>query len=265
MQATHKANPVSVNATRILEVTDVTDRRPGYGQSSPDLMLRLEDGRNYKANMSMTSRLVPVAGDYLVTQEDGYEYLNPKDVFERKYSAIENTLMVDPLQIDADSLADLKPGAVILTRTADADIESQIKAAGADKAPRITLAGIEAVIKSAHYFTAAGAVRCIDFCAGKTGDKSEPPKALDLLTFCVLVLRNGFTVVGKSACASPENFNADIGRKVARDDAINQVWTLEGYLLKQMLHLANIGGPSEDFPLGQACDLSGEKGCEACQ
>jgi hypothetical protein len=89
MKSTHMANPVLVNATRILEVTDITDRGEGKAQSSPDLMLRLEDGRNFEANMSMTSRFVPVAGDYLVTQEDGYEYINPKDVFERKYTAVE--------------------------------------------------------------------------------------------------------------------------------------------------------------------------------
>lgn len=88
MQHTHIANPVRVVATRILEVTDVTDRTPGYGQTSPDLMLRLEDGRNYKADINMTCRHVPEVGDYLVRQEDGYEYLNPKDVFERKYRAL---------------------------------------------------------------------------------------------------------------------------------------------------------------------------------
>lgn len=88
MNYTHTANPVRVSATRILEVTDVTRREPGYGQSSPDLVLRLEDGRNFEANSSMTARFVPLVGDYVVTQEDGYTYLNPKDVFERKYSAI---------------------------------------------------------------------------------------------------------------------------------------------------------------------------------
>lgn len=97
---THIARSVPVNATRILEVTDITERREGYGQSCPDLMLRLEDGRNYTANSSMTSRHVPVAGDYLVTQEDGYEYLNPKDVFERKYAPIgadEQTRQLDQI------------------------------------------------------------------------------------------------------------------------------------------------------------------------
>lgn len=88
MNFTHTANPVKVHATTILEVTDITKREAGAGQSSPDLMLRLADGRNYEAKAAMTARHLPAPGDYLVTQEDGYEYLNPKDVFERKYSAI---------------------------------------------------------------------------------------------------------------------------------------------------------------------------------
>lgn len=58
------------------------------------------------------------------------------------------------------------------------------------------------------------------------------------LTVCCLTLRNGFTVTGESACASTENFNAEIGRKIARENARNKIWMLEGYLLKQMLHEA---------------------------
>jgi hypothetical protein len=59
--------------------------------------------------------------------------------------------------------------------------------------------------------------------------------ALDLLTFCVLVLKNGFTVTGESACASPENFDAEIGRKIARQAAVNKIWPLMGYELKTKL------------------------------
>jgi len=55
------------------------------------------------------------------------------------------------------------------------------------------------------------------------------------LTVCCLTLRNGFTVTGESACASPENFNAELGCKIARDNAKNKIWSLEGYLLKQKL------------------------------
>lgn len=55
------------------------------------------------------------------------------------------------------------------------------------------------------------------------------------LTVCVLTLKNGFTVTGESACASPENFRADIGEAVAYKNAFEKIWALEGYLLKQKL------------------------------
>jgi hypothetical protein len=59
--------------------------------------------------------------------------------------------------------------------------------------------------------------------------------ALGLLTFCVLILRNGFTVTGESACASPENFDAELGRKIARQNAVAKVWPLMGYELRSKL------------------------------
>tara|TARA_B110000196_G_scaffold34593_1_gene26091 strand:- start:2514 stop:2810 length:297 start_codon:yes stop_codon:yes gene_type:complete len=55
------------------------------------------------------------------------------------------------------------------------------------------------------------------------------------LTVCCLTLRNGFTVTGESACASPENYNVELGKKIARDNARNKIWMLEGYLLKEKL------------------------------
>ena len=57
------------------------------------------------------------------------------------------------------------------------------------------------------------------------------------LTVCCLKLANGFTVVGESACASPENFDEEIGKKLAREHARNKIWALEGYALRQKLHL----------------------------
>ena len=59
------------------------------------------------------------------------------------------------------------------------------------------------------------------------------------LTVCALTLRNGFNVVGESAAASPENFNEEIGRKIARDNARNKIWALEGYLLRSKLAAAD--------------------------
>ncbi len=100
----------------------------------------------------------------------------------------------------------------------------------ASKAPRVTPADVEAEIVSEHYFTAA------DGCYGRNpADVQHHEGPLSLLTFCVLVLKNGFTVTGESACASPENFDADIGRKVARQNAINKVWPLLGFRLRDAL------------------------------
>ncbi len=58
------------------------------------------------------------------------------------------------------------------------------------------------------------------------------------LTFCVLTLENGFTITGESACADPTNFNAEIGQKIAYDNAFSKAWALEGYLLKERMYRA---------------------------
>lgn len=127
----------------------------------------------------------------------------------------------------------------------DQAIEQEIQAKG-KTAPRVTPADIEANIACEHYFTAAdGAVGVLairDGAGKKPGDDvkvaiaADIPDALDLLTFCVLVLRNGFTVTGESACASPENFDAEIGRNVARQNAVHKIWPLMGYQLRDELH-----------------------------
>ena len=123
-------------------------------------------------------------------------------------------------------------------QTGDSAIEAEIKAKGLT-APRITPADIEANITGEHYFTAAkGVYGDGPWARGETGpfgEEGRKPDALDLLTFCVLVLKNGFTVTGESACASPENFNAEIGRKIARENAKNKIWPLMGYALKSQL------------------------------
>ncbi|MFJ3409448.1 Gp49 family protein [Pseudomonas protegens] len=122
----------------------------------------------------------------------------------------------------------------------DQAIEQEILAKGLT-APRITPADLQANIASAHYFTAyqgdAKAVEDSAFSGGSLNAAGRAtPDALRLLTFCVLVLRNGFTVTGESACASPENFDAEIGRKIARANAEQKIWPLMGYELKQRLH-----------------------------
>lgn len=93
-----------------------------------------------------------------------------------------------------------------------------------------TLRDIEDNILEEHYFTAGDAVEAIIM-----GFPSAHP-SLSLLTFCVLVLENGFTVTGESACVSATNFNAETGRVIARANAVSKIWPLMGYTLKQELH-----------------------------
>lgn len=113
----------------------------------------------------------------------------------------------------------------------DQVIEQEIQAKGL-MAPRVAPADIEANIASEHYFTAADGVAGTKPGARPWSIKTAP---LGLLTFCVLVLQNGFTVTGESACASPENFDAELGRKIARQNAIQKVWPLMGYELRSKL------------------------------
>lgn len=120
----------------------------------------------------------------------------------------------------------------------DQAIEQEIQDKGANVAPRITPADVEGAIDTEVYFTAQhgvrGAAERMELHQRSPGGGAQIG-SLGLLTFCVLVLRNGFTVTGESACASPENFNAEIGRKIARQNAINKVWPLMGYELRSKI------------------------------
>lgn len=92
------------------------------------------------------------------------------------------------------------------------DIENEIQEKGLT-APRVTPEMLDGVIAAEQYHVFPNST----------------------FTACLLTLTNGYTVIGESACASPENFDADLGRKVARNNAKNKIWALEGYLLKQKL------------------------------
>ena len=98
--------------------------------------------------------------------------------------------------------------------------ESDKEAAAIAVAPRVTLADIEAAVDSTNY--AEGGLI--------TGNERD-----NILTICVLKLHNGWTVVGKSAPASPENFNQNLGEKLAREDCIRQLWPLMGFALREKL------------------------------
>lgn len=91
------------------------------------------------------------------------------------------------------------------------EIEKEIQDKGLT-APRVTPEQIDEVIKDIQYIY--------------TG----------VLTICVLTLRNGFTVTGESACASLENYDKDLGEKIAYQNARDKIWALEGYLLKNLLY-----------------------------
>jgi len=92
--------------------------------------------------------------------------------------------------------------------------------------PRVALADIEGAITARYDLNADDTVTAV-------GAPSH--ESLKVLSICILVMRNGFTVIGKSAPASPENFNAEYGKKLAYEDAIRQLWPLMGFALRDRL------------------------------
>lgn len=94
----------------------------------------------------------------------------------------------------------------------DQQIEQEIQAKGLT-APRITIERIDEVIKDVQYHVFPGT----------------------MVTVCCITLTNGFNTIGESACASPENFDCELGEKIAFGNAKQKIWALEGYLLKETL------------------------------
>lgn len=118
---------------------------------------------------------------------------------------------------------------------------------GAAPAPRVTEGDIAANIVGEYYFTGQDGVAGVQALAAAAGNVHEitglapvvvvkaHPRLRDV-TICVLVLRNAFVVVGTSVPVSPENFDAEKGRKAARANAVAQCWALMGYALREQLH-----------------------------
>ncbi len=131
----------------------------------------------------------------------------------------------------ADGTTATGPGPLPNLSPAEQSIEDEIQAKG-KTAPRVTPADIEAEITHTYYINAGEAHRAW-WPDPTAADEAHP--SIDLLTFCVLVLRNGFTVTGESACASPENFDAAIGRRIARENAVQKIWPLLGFRLRDKL------------------------------
>lgn len=109
----------------------------------------------------------------------------------------------------------------------EATIEKEIQDKG-KTAPRLTPDDIDAAIVDEAYYVFPGTT----------------------MTICLLTLRNGYHVTGESAAVSLENFDEEIGRKIARDNARNKIWQLEGYLLRQELWKANQLNEAQDHAEG---------------
>lgn len=97
----------------------------------------------------------------------------------------------------------------------ETELENEIQAKGLT-APRVTPDQVDAQIVGCAFWQPEGTT----------------------VTVCLMQLRNGFTVTGESACASPENFDRELGEKIARDNARQKIWALEGYRLRSELAAA---------------------------
>lgn len=96
--------------------------------------------------------------------------------------------------------------------------------------PRVSLDDMKAKIGFTHFINAGEASRAV---SGLSLEQSAP--SLEILTLCLMVMQNGFVIVGKSAPASPENYDQEKGQRFAYEDAIRQLWPLEGYALREKL------------------------------
>jgi hypothetical protein len=107
--------------------------------------------------------------------------------------------------------------------------ETDRQSAAVAVAPRVALSDIEAAIAHTHYAVGSEA---FDVSSGGP---------LGTLTLCALTMRNGFTVIGKSAPASPENFNVELGRRFAYEDAVRQLWPLMGFAPRERIASGQTG------------------------
>lgn len=109
-------------------------------------------------------------------------------------------------------------------------------------APRVTSEELDANISCVNYINVGDALE-------EQGQPTHPSHGL--LTICVIVLKNGFVVTGESACASPENYQQDIGERIAFEDAKKKIWGLMGYALKEQLMQAAEPCDSFGVPLSK--------------
>lgn len=137
-----------------------------------------------------------------------YQYFNVMGSLIDRAMNLPNGVTMDPKEVEAASAAHYK-------------------------APRISLKDIEDEIQTVAYTT--GDKFMMHATIVERNDKTVPPDA-HTVTICMVTMKNGWMLVGMSAPASPENFDAAHGRKLAYDRCIMQIWPLMGYMLKEQLH-----------------------------
>jgi hypothetical protein len=114
--------------------------------------------------------------------------------------------------------------------------ETDKESAAVAVAPRVTLDDIKSSIIAQFHFTAELGNHCYTLIPEVgSADDMTVKQQLKLLNICVVIVRNGFSVVGKSAPASPENYNREFGEKLAYEDCIRQLWPLMGFALREKL------------------------------
>ena len=187
------------------------------------ITLQLDPTTDTTGNAEQVARMIGVSawhisGDYLVVENPLLDYrVTNNETYSHKTDRIPNGAVVILVQEEEP-------------KTVEQQIEQEIQSKNLN-APRLTPDHIDSKIKAVEYILPR------DVCKRDNGvEVFDAPLPLQTLTFCILTLENGFTVTGESACASPENFDAEIGKKIAYDNAREKIWLLEGYLLKEKLN-----------------------------
>ena len=187
-----------------------------------EITLQLDLTTDTTGNAKQVARMIGVSawhisGDYLIVENPLLDYrVTNNETYSHKTDRIPNGAVVILVQ---DEL-----------KTTEQKIEQEIQSKNLN-APRITPEHIDSKIKAVEYILPR------EVCKRDNGvEVFDAPRPLQTLTFCILTLENGFTVTGESACASPENYDAKIGKEIAYKNAREKIWVLEGYLLKEKLN-----------------------------
>lgn len=116
---------------------------------------------------------------------------------------------------------------------------AEAEAAAVATAPRVSLASMEAKIVARYDLTGEDIAAVAVVRVGGPNMGPPPldihPESIRLLSICILVMTNGFSVIGHSAPASAANYDRALGHKLAYENAIRQLWPLEGYALREQL------------------------------